>query len=119
LVFTVKYNKEGKIERYKARLVAKGCSQNEGQDYSKTYAPVAKLSTLRILLSVSHSKKFYIHQLDVKNAFLNGLLKEEIYLEAPEILNVKDFDNVCVYLLLYVDDFIIVTDCPETLKELK
>ncbi|PNF40933.1 hypothetical protein B7P43_G14838 [Cryptotermes secundus] len=163
-VFTVKYNKEGKIEQYEARLVAKGCSQKEGQDYSETYAPVAKLSTLRILLSVSNSKKFYIHQLVVKNAFLNGLLKEEIYLEAPEILNVENgvckvrkksygpkqapmewnsrydsyvkelgfkqcrtdrclyvgnFDNVCMYLLLYVDDFIIATDSPETLKELK
>jgi transposase InsO family protein len=164
-VFTVKYNKEGKIERYKARLVAKGCSQKMGRDYSETYAPVAKLSTLRILLSVSNSKNLYVHQLDVRNAFLNGLLKEEIYLEAPEILNVEDnvvcklqktlyglkqapmewnarfdsyvksmgfrqcrtdrclyvgnFDKVCVYLLLYVDDFIIATDSLETLKELK
>jgi len=88
-VFTLKYNGEGQIDRYKARLVVKGCAQREGIDYQDTYAPVARLSSLRILLSIVNKLNLHIQQLDVKNAFLNGILKEDIYMLPPEGLEVK------------------------------
>lgn len=88
-VFTCKSNEEGKVERYKARLVIKGCSQKRGIDYNETYAPVARLATLRVLLSVVNHKNLCVTQLDVKNAFLNGTLKEEIYMIPPKGMHVK------------------------------
>ncbi|KAE8721931.1 pentatricopeptide repeat-containing protein [Hibiscus syriacus] len=76
-IFTVKYHSDGSVERYKARLVAKGFSQSYGIDYQETSAPVAKLNTIRILLSVAVTMDWKLHQLDIKNAFLNGNLEEE------------------------------------------
>ncbi|KAE8672566.1 G patch domain-containing protein TGH [Hibiscus syriacus] len=82
-IFTVKYHSDGSVERYKARLVAKGFSQSYGIDYQETFAPVAKLNTIRILLSVAVNMDWKLHQLDIKNAFLNGNLEEEVYIEVP------------------------------------
>ena len=73
-------NADGSIEKLKARLVAKGYSQQEGIDF----APVANLNTIRMLISLATKHNWELHQLDVKSAFLNGELKEEIYLVQPE-----------------------------------
>jgi hypothetical protein len=75
-VFTVKQNSEGKIERYKARLVAKGYSQTYVVDYDETFAPVAKMNTIRALISIAANNKWKLYQTDVKNAFLHGDLYE-------------------------------------------
>lgn len=83
-VFKLKRNAQGEIDKYKARLVARGFSQREGFDYMETYSPVAKLTTLRILLSVANHMNMFVHQMDVKSAFLNGKLHEEIFMQQPE-----------------------------------
>ncbi|WJZ98237.1 hypothetical protein VitviT2T_016777 [Vitis vinifera] len=70
--FTIKCKPNGSIERYKARLVAKGFTQTYGIDYQETFAPVARINSIRILLSLTVHFNWPLHQLDVKNAFLNG-----------------------------------------------
>ena len=71
----MKHKANGSIERYKACLVTKGFRQQEGLDFSETFSPVAKLSTIRILLSIVVHYNWFVHQLDVSNAFLHGHLK--------------------------------------------
>ena len=80
-VYKTKFTAEGQIEKYQARLVAKGFNQLEGIDYNETFAPVAKMNTIRTILSIASSYKWEIHQMDVKSAFLNGDLNEEIYIK--------------------------------------
>ncbi|KAG8502307.1 hypothetical protein CXB51_002202 [Gossypium anomalum] len=82
----------------KARLVVKGFSQKYGLDYLETFAPVAKLDTIRLLVASAAQMKWQIHQLDVKSAFLNGFLEEEIYIEQPQGFVVSGKENM-VYRL--------------------
>lgn len=165
-VFRIKRDDNGNIERYKARLVAKGYSQKKNYDYTETYAPVARITTFRIMLSIANQFKYTIHQMDVKTAFLNGNLKEVIYMYQPEGFEEGDRNMVCrlqkslyglkqaprswneafnsfvlslgfkrsnydcclywkrtggvvVYLLLYVDDILLMTNNLEEIQLIK
>jgi hypothetical protein len=74
---------KGEVARNKSRLVAQGFSQKEGIDYEDTFVPVARLEAIRILLAFSVAKGFKLHQMDVKSAFLNVVLEEEVYVRQP------------------------------------
>ncbi|RVX15286.1 Retrovirus-related Pol polyprotein from transposon TNT 1-94 [Vitis vinifera] len=83
-VFKTKFNSDGSIFRHKARLVLKGFAQVAGVDYGDTFAPVARHDTIRLLLTLAGQMGWKVYHLDVKSAFLNGILLEEIYVQQPE-----------------------------------
>jgi len=95
-VFKIKRDNKGSILKYKTRLVARGFLQKYGVDFSDTYAPVAKLKTVRAILALINEKSLCAHQMDVKTAFLNGYLNEEINMVLPNgFKNNKDTQMVC------------------------
>ena len=166
-IFTIKRDAAGNVKRYKARLVAKGYAQVEGLDYTETFAPVAKFTSIRVLLTLAAAHDWEVHHMDVKTAFLNGDLEEEVYMDQPEgCEEVGKEDLVCrlkkslyglkqaprawniklheelsklgfirleadhsvyartstkgqSYLLIYVDDMLIVASCHKVVKEMK
>ena len=83
-VYKIKRNSHGDIVRYKARLVAKGYVQKFGIDYEEVFAPVARMETIRVLLALAAQEGWQVHHMDVKSAFLNGELEEEVYVKQPD-----------------------------------
>lgn len=79
-VHKIKRDPTGNILKCKARLVAQGFSQREGIDFNETFAPVAKMTSIRLQIEVAAARRWYIHQRDIKTAFLNGDIDEEIYI---------------------------------------
>eukprot|EP00253_Pinus_taeda_P017407 PITA_17407 len=94
-VYRTKYGPNGKVDKHKARIVAKGFSQVEGIDYTETFSPIAKMKSVRLVLSLAATFKWEIHQMDVKYAFLHGDLHEEIYMEQPIGFIQTDSSLVC------------------------
>ena len=79
-----KFKSDGSIDKYKARLVAKGFKQIEGLEFFDTFSPVTRITSIRLLVAMAAIFDLQIHQMDVKIAFLNGYLNEEIYMDQPE-----------------------------------
>lgn len=94
-IFKIKENPSTNEVRYKARLCAKGYSQKEGSDYDEVFSPVVRYDSVRILLAITAQKNLEICQFDVKTAFINGKLREEIYMHLPDDLKVRDRVVVC------------------------
>eukprot|EP00253_Pinus_taeda_P031016 PITA_31016 len=119
-VFKKKTNAEGKVEKFKARLVAKGYSQVPGIDFGDIFSPVAKVTSIRLLLSVSTTFDFEVEQMDVKTTFLHGDLEEEIYMKQPEgfaVKGKKELDSKLVKGAIPVALKLSVEQCHKTQEE--
>ncbi|GJW49664.1 ribonuclease H-like domain-containing protein [Tanacetum coccineum] len=132
-LFKHKFHADGTLSRYKARLVANGSSQQLGVDFDETFSPVIKPATIRTVLSLVVSRQWPIHQLDVKNAFLNGDLSETVYMHQPpgyatragfyhsrcdSSLFIYRLGSQVPYLLIYVDDIILTASCLAILQQI-
>ena len=101
-IFKRKLKADGSVDKYKARLVAKGYRLKEGLDYFDTYSPVSRITSIRMLIAIASLNNMEIHQMDVKTAFLNGELDEEIYMEQPEGFVVQGQENKVCKLVKYL-----------------
>ena len=89
-IYKIKHAADGSIEKYKARFVARGFSQKEGIYYEDTFAPVARYTSIRTIMALASMMKWNLHQMDVKTTFLNGVIEEEVYIEHPQVFEVKE-----------------------------
>jgi hypothetical protein len=85
-VFKNKQREDGEVVRNKARIVTQGFSQVEGLDFGETFAPVARLEAIKILLAFAVSKRFKLYQMNMNSAFLNGVMQEEVFVRQPQVL---------------------------------
>ena len=92
-LYKIKHAADGSIEKFNAGFVARGFSQVERVDYDETFAPMARFSSIKAVISVVAEMGWRIHQMDLKTAFLNGLLQEEVYLEQPQGFEVYKRDS--------------------------
>ncbi|GJW38026.1 retrovirus-related pol polyprotein from transposon TNT 1-94 [Tanacetum coccineum] len=117
-VFRNKLDENGIVSRNKARLVAQGYNQQEGIDYDETYAPVARLESIRILLAYACALDFKLFQMDVKSAFLNGFINEEIKMGMVDnTLFTKKKSSNLIIVQIYVDDIIFGLTCQDMCDE--
>ena len=103
-LFKIKHVANGSIEKYKVLFVARGFSQKEGIDYEETFALVARYTSVKAVIAIATSKWWKIHQMDVKIAFLNDTIEEELYLEKPEGFVIHNVEScVCRLKKAYMD----------------
>jgi hypothetical protein len=95
-IYKIKHVADGSVEKFKARFVAKGFSQKEGIDYDETFAPVARYTSIRAVISIAVEMGWKIHQMDVKTTFLNGIIEEDMYIEHSKGFEVYErYSHVC------------------------
>jgi hypothetical protein len=104
-VFKVKKDVDGNITKYKARLVAKRYAQREGVDFDEVFAPVARIETVRLLIALAAQHGWQVHRMDIKSAFLNGDLREEVYVQQPPGFVVKGSSGKVLKLKRHRMDF--------------
>jgi hypothetical protein len=93
-VYKIKRKSDGSIDRYKARLVATGYAQQYDIDYDEAFAPTSCMTTIRIVVALAAHRGWKVHQLDVKTAFLNGDLQEEVYVKQPHGFAMKGKEHI-------------------------
>jgi hypothetical protein len=89
-IFKIKHVADGSIQKYKVIFGARGFSKKEGIDYEETFAPVARYTSIKTIITLAAKMKWKLHQMDVKTAFLNGVIEEEVYIEQPQGFEVED-----------------------------
>lgn len=96
-MYEIKFQADGKIKRFKVRLVAKGYNK-KGLNYHETYSPVAKMVIVRSVIAVAASKEWNLHQMHIFNAFIQGDLNKEVYIEFLEVFKIQGERRVCKLL---------------------